>query len=62
MAKLGIFSVIAGIGGLLTSTQMASAQSLTDQIGLTASSAIAVGWLAMLSLLALALIVPLMRR
>ncbi len=62
MAKLGLFSVIAGIAGLVTSTQVASAQSLQDQLGLTASALVAAGWLVLLTLPAVAIILPLVRR
>jgi hypothetical protein len=62
MAKLVVFGVVAGLCAVLSGTEVSSAESLTDQIGLTASSAIAIGWLGLLSLLALALIVPLLRR
>ena len=62
MAKLGLISVMAGIFGLMASTQVASAESLQEQIGLTASTLIALGWLGLLSLLALAIILPLVRR
>ncbi len=62
MAKLGLFSVIAGIAGLVTSTQVASAQSLQDQLGLTASTLVAAGWLVLLTLPAVAIILPLVRR
>ncbi len=62
MAKLGLVSVIASISGLLTSTQFASAESLQEQFGLTASSLVAVGWLGLLVLLAVAIILPLIRR
>lgn len=61
MAKLGLISVIAGISGLLASTQIASAESLQEQIGLTASTLIAAGWLGLLTLLAIAIILPLVR-
>jgi hypothetical protein len=61
MAKPGFTSVIAGISGLLTTTQIASAASLQDQIGLTASTLIAAGWLGLLTLLAIAIILPLVR-
>ncbi len=62
MAKLGLVSVIASISGLLTSTQVVSAESLQEQFGLTASSLVAVGWLGLLVLLAVAIILPLVRR
>jgi hypothetical protein len=62
MAKTGLISIIAGICGLLASTQMASAESLTEEIGLTATTLIALGWLGLLTLLALAIILPLVRR
>ncbi|HEU0074704.1 MAG TPA: hypothetical protein VFS30_11925 [Dehalococcoidia bacterium] len=62
MAKPGLISLIAGISGLLTATQIASAESLQDQIGLTASTLIAAGWFGLLTLLALAIILPLVRR
>ena len=61
MGKLGIVSMIAGFSGLLASTQVAWAGSLQDQIGLTASSLVAVGWLGLLTLLAVAIILPLVR-
>jgi len=60
MAKLGIFTVIAAFCGLLASTQVAAAESLTE-IGITASSVIALGWLGLLSLLAIAIILPLVK-
>jgi hypothetical protein len=53
---------MAGIFGLMASTQVASAESLTEQIGLTASTLISLGWLGLLSLLAIAIILPLVRR
>ena len=62
MVKTGLISVMAGISGLLASTQVASAQSLQDQIGLTASTLISLGWLGLLVLLAIAIILPLVRR
>jgi hypothetical protein len=62
MAKLGLFSIIAGICGLMTSTQIVSAKSLTEEIGLTATTLIAVGWLGLLALLAIAIVLPLVRR
>jgi hypothetical protein len=61
MARRGLISAIAGISGLLTTTQIASAESLQDKIGLTASTLIAAGWLGVLTLLALAIILPLVR-
>ena len=61
MAKLGLISVIAGISGLMASTSIASAESLQEQIGLTASTLISVGWLGLLALLALAIVLPLVR-
>jgi hypothetical protein len=61
MAKLGLISVIAGISGLIASTSIASAESLQEQIGLTASTLISVGWLGLLALLALAIVLPLVR-
>jgi hypothetical protein len=61
MARRGLISAIAGISGLLTTTQIASAESLQDQIGLTASTLIAAGWLGLLTLLAIAIILPLVR-
>ena len=62
MVKLGLVSVVAGICGLLTSTQIASAESIQEEIGLTATTLIALGWFGLLSLLALAIILPLVRR
>jgi hypothetical protein len=62
MAKLGFVSMVAGAGALLTSTQIASAQSLQEEIGLTATTLIALGWFGLLTLLALAIILPLVRR
>jgi hypothetical protein len=56
-----MISVIAGILGLLVSTQVASAESLQEQIGLTASTLISLGWLGILLLLAIAIILPLVR-
>jgi hypothetical protein len=56
-----MISVIAGISGLLVSTQVASAESLQEQIGLTASTLISLGWLGILLLLAIAIILPLVR-
>lgn len=61
MAKLGLVSLIAGVCGLLTTTGIASAESLQEQIGLTASTLIAAGWLGLLTLLAIAIILPLVR-
>ena len=61
MAKLGLISAIAGISGLMASTSIASAESLQEQIGLTASTLISVGWLGLLALLALAIVLPLVR-
>lgn len=61
MAKLGLISIVASISGLLTTTQIAAAESLQDQIGLTASTLIAAGWLGILTLLAIAIILPLVR-
>lgn len=60
MAKL-LFALLAGICGILTTTTVASAESLQEQIGLTASTLIAIGWLGLLTLLALAIILPLVR-
>ena len=45
----GLTVLIAGIMGLIASTQVASAESLEEQIGLTASSLVAFGWLGQLS-------------
>jgi hypothetical protein len=61
VVKPGMISVIAGISGLLVSTQVASAESLQEQIGLTASTLISLGWLGILLLLAIAIILPLVR-
>jgi hypothetical protein len=60
MAKL-LFALLAGICGVFTTTAVASAESLQDQLGLTASTLIALGWLGLLTLLALAIILPLVR-
>ena len=60
--KLGLTSIVAGITGLLASTNVASAESLNDQLGLTASTLVAAGWLGILTLLAIAIILPLVRR
>jgi len=60
MTKL-LFALLAGISGILTTTAVASAESLQDQLGLTASTLIALGWLGLLTLLALAIILPLVR-
>ncbi len=62
MAKLGMISIVAGITGLLASTSVASAAGLKDQFGLTASTLVAAGWLGLLTLLAIAIILPLARR
>ncbi|HWC30182.1 MAG TPA: hypothetical protein VG845_08885 [Dehalococcoidia bacterium] len=57
----GILAAVAGISGLMTSTQIASAESLTDQLGVTAATLIGLGWLAFLGVLAFAIILPLIR-
>ena len=62
MVKLGLVSIVAGITGLTASTSVASAESLQDQLGLTASTLVAAGWLGILTLLAIAIILPLVRR
>jgi len=62
MAKLGLISLMAGVFGLMASTQVASAESLTEEIGLTATTVISLGWLGLLTLLAIAIILPLVRR
>jgi hypothetical protein len=62
MAKLGLISLMAGVFGLMASTQVASATSLTEEIGLTATTVILLGWLGLLSLLAIAIILPRVRR
>ncbi|HEY7466268.1 MAG TPA: hypothetical protein VIB47_06205 [Dehalococcoidia bacterium] len=61
MAKTGLLATFAGISGLLTSTQIAAAESLQDSVGLTAASLIGFGWLAFLAVLALAIVLPLIR-
>ena len=58
----GLTVLIAGIMGLIASTQVTSAESLEEQIGLTASSLVAFGWLGLLVLLGIAIILPLIRR
>jgi hypothetical protein len=62
MAKLGLISLMASVFGLMASTQVASAESLTEEIGLTATTVISLGWLGLLTLLAIAIILPLVRR
>jgi hypothetical protein len=62
MAKFGLISIVAGISGLLASSSIASAGSLSEELGLTASTLIAAGWLGLLSLLAIAIVLPLVRR
>ena len=61
MAKTGLLAAVAGISGLLTSTQIAAANGLEDQVGSTAASLIGLGWLAFLAFLALAIILPMIR-
>jgi hypothetical protein len=62
MAKTGLLATLAGISGLLTSTQIAAAESLQDSVGLTAASVIGFGWLVLLAVLGLAIILPMIRR
>jgi hypothetical protein len=62
MAKKALLATVAGISSLLTSTQLAAANGLEDQVGSTAAAIIALGWLGFLSFLALAIILPLIRR
>jgi hypothetical protein len=61
MAKTAILATVAGISSLLTSTQLAAASGLEDQVGGTAAAVIGLGWLAFLAALALAIILPLIR-
>ncbi len=61
MAKTGFLAAVAGISGLMTSTQIAAANGLADQVGITAASVIGLGWLVFLSALAFAIILPLIR-
>lgn len=61
MAKTGLLAAVAGISGLLTSTQIAAANGLEDQVGSTAASLIGLGWLAFLAFLAAAIILPMIR-
>jgi hypothetical protein len=62
MAKLGIITAVVAFFGLLATTQVAAAESITKQFGITASSVIALGWLGLLTLLAIAIILPVIRR
>jgi hypothetical protein len=61
MAKTGLLATLAGISGLLTSTQIAAAESLQESVGITAASLIGLGWLAFLAALAVAIVLPLIR-
>jgi len=62
MAKTGLLTAIAGISGLLTTTQVAAANGLGDQVGLSAAWVVGLGWLAFPAALAFAIILPLIRR
>ena len=56
-----LLTAVAGISGLLTTTQIASANGLADQIGGPAAAGAGLVWLIFLSLLALAIVYPLLR-
>ena len=62
MVKNGLLTALAGFAGLVTTTQAASAQTLSDQIGFEAASVIGFGWLILLLVLGVAIILPMMRR
>jgi hypothetical protein len=61
MVRTAILSSLAGASSLLTSTQLAAAGGLEDQVGGTAATIISLGWLGILAVLALAIIVPMLR-
>ncbi|HLG11126.1 MAG TPA: hypothetical protein VI876_05135 [Dehalococcoidia bacterium] len=61
MAKTGLIAAVAGLSGLLTTTQVAAANGLSDQVGVTAATLIGLGWLALLTALALAIVLPMIR-
>ena len=61
MAKTGLLAAVAGLSGLLTSTHIAAANGLSEQVGTTAATLIGLGWLAILAALALAIVLPMIR-
>jgi hypothetical protein len=62
MVKAGLLAALAGIAGLMTTTQAAAASGLADQAGVAVASLAGLGWLVVLSALAWAIVRQLLRR
>lgn len=60
--RTALIAVLAAFSALLTTTQVTAAQSLSEQFGDTAAMVIGLGWLLFLGLLAVAIVLPLVRR